>query len=380
MGESFLPYGKQLLDQEDIDAVVRVLRSDFLTTGPETEAFEAELAAACGAAHAVVVANGTAALHCAYAAAGVTTGSEVITTALTFSATANTVLALGGRPRFVDVERRSLCLDPERTEAAITPETKVLAPVDYAGHPAALDRFMEIANNRGLVVVEDASHAIGADIGGRRIGSIAHLTTFSFHPVKTITTGEGGAVLTNDPVLAQRARDFRNHGLVRDPSRLPVDPPPWYYEIQSLGLNYRLTDLQCALGRSQLAKLERFVERRRLIVARYNQAFADLPALELPTELTGVRAAWHLYPVRLVGTDRRQFCATLRRSGIGTQVHYIVVNSFPLYTTLGYDPAETPIARSVAESLVSLPLFPGMSDADVDRVIAAVRAVAAEGG
>jgi len=279
---------------------------------------------------------------------------------------------------FADIEERSLCLDPEKAAAALTPRTRVLAPVDYAGHPAALDRFMALAERGNLLVVEDASHAIGATLGGRRIGSIAHLTTFSFHPVKTITTGEGGAVLTNDPVLATRARDFRNHGLVRDVGRLPPDPPPWYYEIQSLGLNYRLTDLQCALGRSQLAKLERFVARRREIVARYRAALADLPTIELPEENASVRAAWHLCAVRLRGLDRRAFCAGLRKLGVGTQVHYIPVNAFPLYRGLGYDPAATPLATSAAERLVSLPLYPTMTDADVDRAIDAVRAVSRE--
>ena len=379
MDQPFLPYGRQSLDEDDIAAVVRVLRSDYLTTGPETTAFEQELAAACGAAHAVVVANGTAALHCAYTAAGVTEGSEVITTPLTFSATANTVLALGGRPIFADIEPRTLCLDPDRAAASIGPHTRVLAPVDYAGHPAALEQFMDLAQRRNLLVVEDASHAIGASLGGRKIGSIAHLTTFSFHPVKTVTTGEGGAVLTNDPLLAQRARDFRNHGLVRETSRLPADPPPWYYEIQSLGLNYRLTDIQCALGRSQLAKLPGFVARRREIVARYREAFAAVRAIETPEELTDAEAAWHLFAVRLRGLDRRPFCAGLRARGIGTQVHYLPVNAFPLYKQLGYDPASTPIAAEVAERLVSLPLYPAMSDGDVARVIAAVRDVVAAG-
>jgi perosamine synthetase len=371
----FLPYGRQWVEDDDIDAVARVLRSDILTTGPEVEAFEAELAAAAGAAHAIVVSSGTAALHCAYAAAGVTAGHEVITSPLTFSATANTVLALGGAPVFADVDPRTLCLDPEQARAAITARTRVLAPVDYAGHPAALDRFMEIAKAHDLVVVEDACHAIGARYKQRPLGSIAHLTIFSFHPVKTITSGEGGAVLTNDAELAKRARDFRNHGLVRDAARLPADPPPWYYEIQSLGLNYRITDIQCALGRSQLRKLPRFVARRRDIVARYRDAFRDLTALEVPVEEVEVQAAWHLFAVRLRGVDRRKFCAALRERGIGTQVHYIPVNAFPLYRRLGHDPSATPVATAAAERLVSLPLFPAMSDGDVDRVIAEVRAV-----
>jgi perosamine synthetase len=382
VGERFLPYGRQSIDDDDVSAVVRVLQSDYLTTGPETEAFERELAAACGASHAIVVSSGTAALHCAYAAAGVTGGTEVITTPLTFSATANAVLVLGGRPVFSDVEDRSLCLDPDRVTEALTPATKVIAPVDYAGHPAALDRFVDLANRRGLIVVEDASHAIGASSAGRPIGSIAHMTVFSFHPVKTMTTGEGGAVVTNNPTLARGVRDFRNHGLVRDVDRLPPDPPPWYYEIQSLGLNYRLSDIHSALGRSQLRKLKRFVARRRAIVARYRDGLADLAMVEVPFEDPSVEAAWHLFALRLKGglDTRQRFAAGLRERQIGTQVHYLPVNGFPLYRSLGYVPEATPLATRLSSQLLSLPLYPAMSDDDVDRVIAAVRAVSRDLG
>jgi perosamine synthetase len=375
VGDSFLPYGRQLVEDDDVQAVVRALRSDYLTTGPEVEAFERELAEACGAGHAIAVSSGTAALHCAYAAAGVGAGSEVVTTPLTFSATSNTVLALGGKPVFADVEPLTLCLDPEKAAAAIGPRTKVLAPVDYAGHPAALDELMVLAARHGLIVVEDASHAIGARSKGRAIGSIAHMTIFSFHPVKTVTTAEGGAVLTNDPLLARRARDFRNHGLVRDRERLPPDPPPWYYEIQSLGLNYRLTDLQAALGRSQLAKLERFVARRRAIVARYREGLADLAAVQLPIERPEAQAAWHLCAIRLAGgaESRARLAAALRVRQIGTQLHYLPVNAFPLYRELGYSPDTTPIATRASAQLLSLPLYPALSDQDVARVIAAVR-------
>ena len=375
MGDAFLPYGRQLVEEDDVQAVVRALRSDYLTTGPEVDAFERELADACGAAYAVAVSSGTAALHCAYAAAGVGAGSEVVTTPLTFSATSNTVLALGGRPVFADVEPLTLCLDPEKASAAIGPRTRVLAPVDYAGHPAALDELMALAARHGLIVVEDASHAIGARTLGRPIGSIAHMTTFSFHPVKTVTTAEGGAVLTNDPLLARRARDFRNHGLVRDRERLPADPPPWYYEIQSIGLNYRLNDLQAALGRSQLRKLERFVARRRAIVARYREGLADLAAIQAPVERPGVQAAWHLCAIRVVGgaEPRARLAAALRARQIGTQLHYLAVNGFPLYRELGYSPDATPIATGASEQLLSLPLYPALSDEDVARVIAAVR-------
>ncbi|HWE30655.1 MAG TPA: DegT/DnrJ/EryC1/StrS family aminotransferase, partial [Polyangia bacterium] len=293
-----LPYGKQLVEEDDIAEVVRVLRSDYLTTGPEIEAFEAELAAACGARHAVVVANGTAALHCAYAAAGIGAGDEVVTSPLTFSATANMVLALGGKPVFADVDEGTLCLDPTEAARAITPRTKALAPVDFAGHPAAADEFMALARSKGLTVIADASHSIGGTLYGRPVGSLAHLTTFSFHPVKTITTGEGGAVLTDDATLAERARDFRNHGMVRDAARLGRHDGPWYYEVQSLGFNYRLTALQCALGRSQLRKLDRFSARRRAIVERYRAAFAGDARMRLQSQQPGAEPTWHLFAVR----------------------------------------------------------------------------------
>ncbi|HXI56533.1 MAG TPA: UDP-4-amino-4,6-dideoxy-N-acetyl-beta-L-altrosamine transaminase [Polyangia bacterium] len=375
----FLPYGRQWIDDDDVAAVVRTLRSDYLTTGPETAAFEKELAAVCGAQHAVAVANGTAALHCAYAAAGVGPGVEVVTTPLTFSATSNMVVAMGGRPVFADIDPETLCLDPRKAEAALTPATRVLAPVDFAGHPAALDPLMELAARKGLIVVEDAAHAIGARYRGRPIGSVAHLTTFSFHPVKTITTGEGGAVVTNDAALAQRARDFRNHGLIRDDARLldPGAPTTWYYEIQSLGLNYRIPDILCALGRSQLRKLERFVNRRREIVARYRQGLSGVDGIEIGVEADDVQAAWHLFAIQLRGgrPARDALHLALRQQGIGTQVHYIPVNSFPFYRQLGFDPAATPIASGVSERILSLPLFPAMSDEDVERVVGAVRSV-----
>jgi UDP-4-amino-4,6-dideoxy-N-acetyl-beta-L-altrosamine transaminase len=375
----FLPYGRQWIDDDDVAAVVRTLRSDFLTTGPETAAFEKELAAVCGAEHAVAVANGTAALHCAYAAAGVEPGVEVVTTPLTFSATSNMVVAMGGRPVFADIDPATLCLDPQKAEAALTPATRVLAPVDFAGHPAALDPLMELAARKGLIVVEDAAHAIGARYRGRPIGSVAHLTTFSFHPVKTITTGEGGAVVTNDAALAQRARDFRNHGLIRDAARLldPGPPTTWYYEIQSLGLNYRIPDILCALGRSQLRKLERFVNRRREIVSRYRQGLSGVDGIEVGVEADDVQAAWHLFAIQLRGgrPARDALHRALRQQGIGTQVHYIAVNSFPFYRQLGFDPAATPIASEVSERILSLPLFPAMSDEDVERVVGAVRSV-----
>jgi UDP-4-amino-4,6-dideoxy-N-acetyl-beta-L-altrosamine transaminase len=369
-----LPYGRHAIDEDDIAAVTRVLRSDFLTTGPEVEAFEAELAAACGARHAVVVANGTAALHCAYAAAGLGPGDELITSPLTFSATANMALALGARPVFCDVDAETLCLDPEETRRAVTAKTRVIAPVDFGGHPAALDRFMALAAERNLIVVEDASHSIGGRLRDRPVGSLAHLTTFSFHPVKTITCGEGGAVLTDDDTLAMRARDFRNHGLVRDAARLGRNDGPWYYEVQSLGFNYRLTALQCALGRSQLTKLRRFVDRRSAIVARYRRAFAGVAGLKITGDQPGAQPAWHLFAVQVQGPfeRRKAFFTALQGREIAPQVHYILVNDLPLYRGLGHAPTDTPHAYEASRRLVSLPLYPAMTDEDVDRVVRAV--------
>ena len=369
MTAAFLPYGRQSIDDSDVAEVVRVLRSDYLTTGPEIEAFEAELAQACGARHAVVVANGTAALHCAYAAAELAAGHEVITTPLTFSATANMVVAMGATPVFADVRDDTLCLDPDRVAAAITPRTRAIAAVDYAGHPAEMDRLMGLAREHDLLVIEDASHSIGGRYKQRPVGSLAHLTTFSFHPVKTITTGEGGAVLTDDSRLAERARDFRNHGLVRDKQRLCRQEGSWYYEIQSLGFNYRLTAIQCALGRSQLKRLPAFVARRAELVARYRRAFAAQPRLTLMTAAQGVDPAWHLFAIRVNADDRPALFDRLVQRGIGAQVHYIAVNDLPLYRRLGNDPASTPIAWQASRQLLSLPLFPGMNDADADRVI-----------
>lgn len=369
-----LPYGRQLIEDDDVEAVVRVLRSDFLTTGPEVEAFEKELAAACGAAHVAVVSNGTAALHCAYAALGLAAGDEVITTPLTFSATANMVLACGAKPVFVDVDPVTLCIDPAKVERAITPRAKAIAAVDYAGLPAPVGELTSIAKKHGLAVVEDAAHSVGGRVDGKPVGSLATLTTFSFHPVKTFTTAEGGAVATGDAALARKVKDFRNHGMVRDADRLGRKDGPWYYEVQSLGFNYRLTDLQCALGRSQLRKLPRFVARRAEIVARYREEFAGEKRLSFVREPAGVEPAWHLFTLRIAGgaAARAALYAGLQKRGIGPQVHYIAVNDLPLYRGLGHTPDETPIARDASASLISLPLFPGMADADVARVIAAV--------
>jgi len=366
-----IPYGRQWLDDDDVAAVVQALRGDWLTTGPAVEAFEKALAERVGAKHVVAVNSGTAALHAAYFAAGVGPGLEVITTPITFAATSNAALYLGGKPVFVDVCRDTLNLDPELIEAAITARTRVLAPVDYAGHPADLDPIIEIARERGLAVVEDASHALGAAYRGRPIGSVAGLTTFSFHPVKHIATGEGGAVATNSDEMAERVHFFRNHGITstfRDRERMGG----WFYEMQYLGFNYRISDINCALGLSQLRKLDRFLARRREIAHTYDQSFADVAEVERPARRPEVEHAYHLYPIRLAGSAaarRKQVFQRLRGAGIGVNVHYLPVPWHPYYQRLGYQRGQWPVAEEAYERLLSLPMFPAMSDEEVGRVV-----------
>jgi perosamine synthetase len=373
-----LPYGAHSVTDEDINAVVEVLRSAWLTTGPKVGAFEEAFAAAVGARHAVAVSSGTAALHAAVFAAGLAPGDEGVTTPLTFCATANCLLYQGARAVFADVEEETLTLDPKRVAEKLTPRTKAILPVDYAGHPAALDAFLELANARGLVVIEDATHAPGAWYRGRRIGSISHMSVFSFHPVKHLTTGEGGMVTTNDDRLARRLRLFRNHGIDQHP---PQDANQlWYYEMQELGYNYRQSDLGCALGLSQLQRLEVNLARRQALAARYTEAFRWLPEVRVPICRPEVRHAWHLYPVRLelerLRVDRAQMIRALRAEGLGVTVHFIPVHLHPYYQRLfGCREGQYPIAEAAYHRLISLPIFAGMSDEDATDVIEGVTKV-----
>ena len=372
-----LPYGHQVLTDDDIAAVVAVLRSEWITTGPQVAAFEQALAAQVGAAHAVAFSSGTAALHGAAFAAGLGPGDEAITTPLTFCATANCVLYQGATPVFADVEEGTLNLDPEDVARRITPKTKALLPVDYAGHPANLDALGALAQAHGLTIIEDASHALGARYRGRSVGAISHMTVFSFHPVKHLTTGEGGMVTTNDPTHARRLRQFRNHGIETD-ARTRQARGEWRYEMTALGYNYRLSDFACALGLSQLPRLVANVERRREIAARYRAAFASLGAVRSPKVSADVEPAWHLFPILVdsPAIDRDHVYRALRAEGIGVNVHYIPVHWHPYYETrFGRRPGLCPVAENAAGRLISLPMFHGMSDADVDDVIAAVRKV-----
>lgn len=396
-----LPYGRQSIDEDDIAAVVRTLRSDFLTCGPEVEAFENEFAEFVGAKYAVAVANATDALHLAMLVAGIGPGGRVVTSPNTFLASANCAAFVGATPDFCDIDPVSYNLDPVVLERDWKPDTKAVVAVAYAGQAANMPEIARIARERGAIVIEDACHGTGGgfNFGGKEWKHGGHpwadITTFSFHPVKTLTTGEGGMFVTDNEEFARRARQLRAHGIERDPSRFQgfgSDDPaysengPWVYEMQELGFNHRITDIQCALGRSQLKKLNRFIERRLEIVAHYNEAFADLPWLKIhklsdwlqgQSETPKQRISWHLYTVLIdfaaIGKSRTEVIAELRSKGIGSQVLYIPVHLQPWYRkTYGYTIGKCPVAEHYYTQALSLPLYPALTDDDLVQVIKAV--------
>lgn len=368
----WIPYSRQTIDASDIGAVVEVLQGDLLTTGPKVDAFERALATRTGSRFAVVFNSGTAALHGAYFAAGVTPGDEVITTPISFAATANAALYLGGVPVFADVQPDTINLDPEAVRAKLSERTRVIAPVDFAGHPADLDEIREIAAEVGAVVVEDACHALGARYRGRPVGSIADMTVFSFHPVKAIAAGEGGAVVTDDPQYYEKLLLFRNHGITKDPAKMSHCEGPWHSEMQLLGYNYRLSDVHAALGLSQLGKLERFIARRQALAQEYDRALTAFDLLR-PGRRPYVDSAWHLYTVQLRDADqRRRVVRSLHAQGIGVQVHYTPIYRHPYYQRLGYGEVRCPEAERYAARCLSLPLFPSLSEEDFRRVIDAL--------
>jgi perosamine synthetase len=373
-----LPYGRQSISEEDIQAVAEVLRSDWLTTGPAVAAFEESLAQITGASQAVAVNSGTAALHAAMAALGIGAGDEVIVPAMTFAASANCVLYQGGKPVFVDVEPDTLLIDPAKIEAAITSRTKAILAVDYAGQPADYPRLREIAQAHGLLMVADACHAIGGSLNGQPVGSLADLNTFSFHPVKHLTTGEGGAITTNNPQWADYMRHFRNHGITTDHHQREKSGS-WFYEMQALGFNYRITDFQCALGKAQLQRLPEFIEKRRHIAAQYDAVFAGMPEISVPKVRSEASHAYHLYPVLLnlsaFRVERKQIFDALRAEGIGVNVHYIPVYWHPYYQNLGYPKGLCPVSEDAYQRLLSLPIFPDMSNQDFEDVIEALHKI-----
>jgi perosamine synthetase len=372
-----IPYGRQTIDEADIKAVIEVLRSDWLTTGPKVAEFEKAMARYVGAKYAVAVSSGTAALHCAMYALGISPGHEVIVPTMTFAASANCVVYQGGIPVFVDVAPDTLLIDPTEVERKITRRTKAIIAVDYAGQPGDYAALKEIADRHHISLVADACHSLGAVYRGRSVGSLADLSIFSFHPVKHITTGEGGMISTDNEKYAKRLRIFRNHGITYD-HRGREAQGPWFYEMVDLGYNYRITDFQCALGMSQLQKLPRWLERRQEIARQYDEAFAEIKGIKPLMVKVDVRHAYHLYVVRinqdLTGMGRGEFYQALRSRGIGVNVHYVPVHLHPFYQNcFGTGRGQCPVAEYAYEQILSLPMYPAMTDEDIKIVINTVK-------
>lgn len=373
-----IPYGRQWIDEDDISAVAKVLQSDWLTQGPDIEEFEKELAEYVGAKYAVAFSSGTSALHGAMFAAGIGPGDEIITSPITFVATSNSAIYLGARPRFVDIDLKTYCIDTAKIEEAITPNTKVIAPVDLAGYPVNIETIMEIARRHNLVVVEDSAHALGAKRNGKMVGTGADMSLFSFHPVKHITTGEGGAITTDNEEFYKKMKIFVTHGITKDPALLQRNDGPWYYEMQELGFNYRLTDFQCALGLSQLRKIDGFLDRRNEIASMYDEAFKDVEGFVIPPkpEQYSSRHAYHLYPILLTKIDRKEAYLKLRERGILTQVHYIPIHLQPYYRdNYGFKRGDYPNAEHYYEHELSIPMYPKMTDEEVNYVIESIKSL-----
>lgn len=375
---ALLPYGRHEIDEDDVAAVTRVLRSDWLTSGPLVTEFEAAFAGLTGAAHAVAVSNGTAALHAAMFALGIGPGDEVIVPPMTFAASANAVVYQGGTPVFADVEAATLLIDPAQVALKITAKTKAIVAVDYGGQPCDYDALRAVIGRRNIAIVGDACHSVGGRDRGRPVGTLADLSAFSLHPVKHITTGEGGVITTANPEWAARMRTFRNHGITTD-HRQRSEQSSWLYEIVELGYNYRLTDIQCALGISQLAKLPARIERRQAIARDYDCAFAAIAEVTPLAVRPEVSHAYHLYVVRVdtsrLACDRATLFTALRREGIGVNVHYIPVHLHPFYRKRGFGPGLCPVAEAAYEQMITLPMFPGMTARDVRDVVEAVSKV-----
>lgn len=376
-------YGRQWIGEDDIQAMADVLRGPYITCGPKVEEAEQKLAAYTGAKHAVICSNGTAALHCACIAAGIGPGDEVITTPMTFAASANCAVYCGARPVFADIDPETYNIDPESIRAHISPRTKAVVAVDFTGQAVKIKEIRAICDEFGLIFIEDAAHAIGTAYNGAKVGSLADMTCFSFHPVKTITCGEGGAITTNDDQLYKKLVLAHIHGITHDEEMMEGAPHEgiWYYEQISLGFNYRLTDFQAALLVSQLSKLEGFKKRRQEIVEKYDAAFKDVPGIIVQKEIPESDTCRHLYIIRLdldkLTCTRRQFFDAMSAENVQCQIHYVPVYWFPFYEHMGYEKGLCPNAEEVYKGILSIPLYPMLTDADTDDVIHAVKKIAA---
>lgn len=374
-------YGHQCIDENDVKAVSEVLVSDYLTCGPKVSELEEKLAAYCGCKYAVAVSNGTAALHCACIAAGLKPGDEVITTPLTFAASANCVLYVGATPVFADVNPETYNIDPESIKAHITDKTKAVIAVDFTGQCVENEKIRAICDEYNLIFIEDAAHAIGSSYKGKKVGSLADMTCFSFHPVKTITSGEGGAITTNNEEFHKKLVLAHTHGITHDEGLMEDAPHegPWYYEQISLGYNYRLTDIQSALLISQLEKLELFKKKRQEIVKKYNDAFSQIPEIIVQKEIPESDTCRHLYIIRLnldkLKCSRREFFDAMSAENIQCQVHYVPTYLFPYYRHLGYKEGLCPNAEEIYKGILSIPLYPTLSEKDTDDVIEAVKKI-----
>ncbi len=374
MNKKFIPYGHQFIDKEDISKVVDVLSSDWLTQGPKIKEFEEALCKYTGAKYAVVVSSGTAALHIACLAAGIKQGDEVITSPITFVASANCVLYCGGKPIFADIQDDTINIDPKEIKKKISKKTKAIILVHFAGHPCDLEEIYSIAKDNNLIIIEDACHALGAEYKGHKIGSckFSDMTVFSFHPVKSITTGEGGAVLTNNEELYEKLLMLRTHGITKDKNKLlNKNEGDWWYEMHCLGFNYRITDFQCALGLSQLKKLDNFIQYRRKIVEIYNKELSKIDEIILPVERHYVKSSWHIYYIRLKNSKKRkEVFEFLREQNIGVQVHYIPVYLHPYYIkTFGYKERCCPKAEGYYKSAITIPLFVGLKKSEIKYIV-----------
>ena len=378
--KTFLPYAQQWINDDDIKAVDEILKSDWITQGPKIKEFEDLIADYCKAKYAVALSSGTAALHAAAFAVGIRPGDEAITTPITFVASGNCILYQGGKVKLADIKKDTYNIDPNEIKKQITPKTKAIIPVDYTGQPCDLEEINDIAKDKDLKVIEDASHALGSEYKGKKIGGLTDISIFSFHPAKHITTGEGGMALTNDPEIFEKLNIFRTHGITKDPKKMNKNEGGWYYEMQDLGYNYRITDFQCALGISQFRRIDKNIKRRREIVTKYNKEFKDTEEIITPFEKKDVKSAFHLYMIQIklekLKANRKQIFDALRAENIGVHVHYIPVHLQPYYMKeFGFKKGDFPVAENYYERCLTLPIFPLMSDQDTDDVINAVKKV-----